>query len=399
MTSRIPSYVPENRVFKLNIYEDERLQGDLHEALTTLHRDAPSIFWTPENGGHWVITRYDLMDEVLRDPQRFSSSGNRSPNVPNAIPQIPINLDPPEHTYYRRILMRHFGTPAINKLVPRIEHWARTLVGDVAGQGHCEFMDEVGSLFPVSIFMEMMGLPLERLREYRALVVEFFGFCTPQRYVELQNEIMGQMREVLLARQLEPRDDMATALQSDDFEGRRMTMGELENLTNLLFQAGMDTVANFAGFFFRYLGTRPELQRLIREQPEQIPQIVEEGFRLFGVVNVGREVRKDLTLAGVEMRAGDIIICMLPLGGLDEARNPEPTSFRIDRADRAHMLFSRGVHMCVGRTLAKVEMQVLLKEWFQRIPEFRIAEGYVPEFRAGQVMGLAHLPLEWAPAR
>jgi cytochrome P450 len=398
MQTSTPEHVPQDLVLRFNIYDDPRLKGDLHQALKRLHRDAPEIFWTPENGGHWVITRGALMEEVLKDHEHFSSRGNHVPYAPDGMVMIPLNLDPPEHTYYRSILMRHFSPPAIKKLEPRVEYWARHLVDRVADAGRCEFMDEVASLFPVSIFMEMMGLPIEHLREYRAIVVEYFGHTTPERWLELQREITRRMREVLDARLIEPRDDMTSKLLRDELDGRKMTMTELEALTNLLFQAGMDTVANFAGFFFRYLGSNPDLQRQIRENPRQIADIVEEGFRLLGVVNNGRMLRQDRTVGGIPMRKDDIIICMLPLAGLDERRNPEPEVFKVNRPGRDHMLFSRGVHLCIGHTLARAEMRVLLAEWFKRIPEYGIAPGYAPTFRAGQVMGLSHLPLEWTPA-
>ena len=385
-----PKHVPQDLVHAFDVYNNEELGRELHGNLTALHHDAPDIFWTPTNNGHWMVTRYDLMDEVLKNHERFSASGNYPPYLTEFEPLIPINLDPPEHNYYRMILMRYFGPPAIKKLEPRVEYWAKTLIGAVADKGHCEFLDEVGSLFPVSIFMELMGLPLERLKEYRALVVELFGdSVTPERYGELMQEIERELFEVMDARRISPQDDMASTLQTDEVGGRRMTREELKSITNLLFQAGMDTVANFAGFFFHYLATRPELQKLIRDNPDRVGDAVEEGFRLFGVVNIGRRVREDLTLGG------DLIMCMLPLGGMDERKNPDPLTFKLDRPGHDHMLFSKGAHLCIGHTLAKSEMRTFVAEWFKRIPEFRLKPGCKPTFRAGSVMGLSHVDLEW----
>lgn len=315
--------IPEDIVFRFDIYKDDRFAGDLHHALLTLHRDAPHIFWTIENGGHWAATRFATMQKVLSDHDSFSAAGNQAPNVPESMPMIPLKIDPPAHNYYRSILMRHFGPTAIKKMEPSVEHWAKTLVDAVADKGHCDFMDEFASLFPVSNFMEMMGLSL---------------------------------------------DDLATKLQTDKIDGRDMTMAELESLTNLLFQAGIDTVANFAVFFLRYLGTRPELQREMRDNPDKLALYVDEGFRMLGVVNNVRRVRHDLELDGVAMRQGDIVMCMHPLGGMDARKNADPSAFDVDRRGRDHMLFSKGVHLCIGHTLARAEMKMLLKQWFSRIP-------------------------------
>ena len=283
----IPSHVPKELVFPFNMYNDARTKGDIHEGLATLFRDAPDLFYTPENGGHWVATRYELMNEIVKDHERFSSREVRVPRVEGSYIAIPLNLDPPEHTFFRLILMHHFSPSAIRRLETRIRHWAKFLIGEIAGKGKCDFADTVGSLFPVSIFMELMGLPLERLREYRALVVEYFGDISAERRVELEKLIGGEMRQVIEARQIERRDDLISKLLDEEVDGKKMTLKELEDLANLMFQAGMDTVANFATFFFRYMGYRPELQRLLHENPDRIPDIVEEGFRMFGVVNNG----------------------------------------------------------------------------------------------------------------
>ena len=393
----IPSHVPKELVFPFNMYNDARTKGDIHEGLATLFRDAPDLFYTPENGGHWVATRYELMNEIVKDHERFSSREVRVPRVEGSYIAIPLNLDPPEHTFFRLILMHHFSPSAIRRLETRIRHWAKFLIGEIAGKGKCDFADTVGSLFPVSIFMELMGLPLERLREYRALVVEYFGDISAERRVELEKLIGGEMRQVIEARQIERRDDLISKLLDEEVDGKKMTLKELEDLANLMFQAGMDTVANFATFFFRYMGYRPELQRLLHENPDRIPDIVEEGFRMFGVVNNGRLVKHDTTLGGVQLRANDMVITMLSMGGLDDRVNADPHRFDIERKNRTHMLFSQGPHLCIGHQLARMEMQIFLDEWVKVMPEFRIADGYVAHFREGSVMGLGHLPIEWTP--
>ena len=395
MPSKKPDHVPDELVFPFNIYTDQRLEGDLHKALKALHRDLPDVFWTPDNGGHWVATRYDLQNEICVDYEHFSARGNHVPYDPAGMVMIPLNLDPPAHNYYRQILMRYFGAPAVKKLDLRVKEWAERLVDNVADRGECDFMEEVASLFPVSIFMEMMGLPLDRLHEYRAIVVEYFGPCTPERYKELQAKITASMMEVVELRKIEPKDDMISGLLVDEIKGRKMTIEEIDACTNLLFQAGMDTVANFAGFLFRFLGGRPDLQKHIVDHPEDVMDIIEEGFRFLGVVNNGRSLREDRKVGGIDMKKGDIIITMLPLAGMDERKNPNPEEFQIKRKDREHMLFSKGAHLCIGHTLARSEMKHLILEWFKRVPEFKVKAGFEPKFRAGQVMGMDHLPLEW----
>ena len=139
-----PSHVPENLVIDFNIYNDQRLAGDLHLALKQMHADLPDIFWTPQNGGHWVVTRYSLIEEICTDHDHFSARGNHVPFDPDGMVMIPLNLDPPEHTVYRNILLKYFGPAAIRKLEPRVQSWAGRLIDNVVDKGECDFMAEVG---------------------------------------------------------------------------------------------------------------------------------------------------------------------------------------------------------------------------------------------------------------
>ena len=98
-------------------------------------------------------------------------------------------------------------------------------------------------------------------------------------------------------------------------------------------------------------------------------------------------------------RQGEMVVCSLPLGGLDERKNADPTRFDIDRSDRQHMTFSIGPHLCVGHYLARAEMRIFTEEWLKRIPHFAMQPGFVPKFRAGFVMALKHVPVEWRVQR
>src|SRR5581483_7576199 len=144
----IPSHVPADRVFEFDLYkldDDPRLNPDVQGGLGFLHQDAPDIFYTPANGGHWVATRYELMLQVLQDPVRFSA---RQLTVPRGAVQqrlVPLSLDPPEHTPYRQILMRYFAPKTIQVLEPAIRARARALVAAVADQGSCDFMKAVAA--------------------------------------------------------------------------------------------------------------------------------------------------------------------------------------------------------------------------------------------------------------
>ena len=113
------------------------------------------------------------------------------------------------------------------------------------------------------------------------------------------------------------------------------------------------------------------------------------------MVNQTRLVKKNIDIAGTAFREGDMVLCMLPMAGIDERANPDPERFDIDRKNREHIIFSAGAHTCVGNILARAEMRVFTEEWIKRIPEFQMAQGVKLDWRPGLVIALRNLPLEW----
>ncbi|MBA2933746.1 cytochrome P450 [Sphingomonas sp. CGMCC 1.13654] len=391
----VPDHVRDEQIVDYDYFADARVTDDPQLDLTSLHGDAPDIFYSPRQGGFWVVTRYDLMSQILRDTDHFS---NRELDIPKSNSDnrmIPLNLDPPEHLGYRMALMRHFDRKHIAALEPKLRWWANHLIDKVIANGGCEFTEDVGAGFPVSVFMELMGLPLDRFEQFRDIVHEYFGGTTVERRIELQNIIIETMRDYFARRRSEPQDDLMSKLVQEQVKGRPLTDEELDSIGFLLFIAGLDTVANTLTFTWRFLAEHPELQGRLANDPDSATDFVEEALRRFSIVQQTRVVKKDYDFEGVSFREGDMVACPLMLGGMDDRRNPEPTKFDIDRQDRAHVAFSTGPHTCVGNFLARAEMRVLAEEWIRRIPRFRIKPGTEPKWRMGGVMALSDVHLEW----
>jgi cytochrome P450 len=393
----IPDHVPRELVHDFNIYEGPRDGRSLHDWIGGLHDRAPDIFFSPALGGHWVVTRFDDASAVLMDAENFSSR-QRLPKAENPYQMIPLNTDPPEHRPYRHILTRFFSSKTVADLQPKIRAWAERLIDGVAPRGRCDFTDELAGIFPVSIFMEMMGLPLERLREFRGTVVEYFGPLTPHRRVELEAQIHRFMAELIEDRRKAPRADLASELLAADVNGRALTPDELRSMTFLLFVAGMDTVANALMFAFRHLASDPSLQAFLASNPDRIPDFVEESMRRYSIVNIQRMATRDLEFRGVQLRKGDMILCPCAAAGLDDRKNPDPQEFDLDRKRRSHINFSTGVHTCAGQFLGRAEMRIFVEEWLRRVPSFSIPERGRGRERAALVMALENLELEWPVA-
>lgn len=395
--SRIPDHVSMDQVIDYDYLDDPRITEDVQLGMHSLHDDAPDIFFSPRNGGFWVVTRYDLMEKVLRDSEHFSNRMVEVPKSQTPYVMIPLNLDPPDHLPFRMAVMRHFDQKKIRSLEPFLREWANRLIDRVIDRGTCEFAEEVAAAFPVSVFMELMGMPLERFEEFRGIVHEFFNFETAERRIEVQGLIVSTMAELFEEKRRNPQDDLMSKLLEEEVRGRKLTTDEINSIGFLLFLAGLDTVANTLSFTFRYLARDPDLQDRLRADSSIVPAFVEESLRRFSIVNQPREVKKDYDFHGAKFRAGDMVVCPLALAGMDERRNPEPETVDVDRRNRAHLAFSTGPHICIGNFLARTEMRILTEEWLKRIPRFRLDPDEQVRWRSGGVMALENLHFRWDP--
>ena len=395
-TPYIPSHVAKDRVFKFDIYADPRVTEDVQGSYARILANAPDVFYTPLNGGHWIVRRYDIISEIVKDPEHFSCREMQIPRVPNPPVFIPLSLDPPENIPYRQALMPRFSPKAIQQLEPKLREWAIKLVDEVASRGECDFVHDIASRYPVTIFMELMGMPLERLREFRQIADQYFSARTPEEFAAIIPTVIGIMTELVELRRKDPGNDLVSHLIAADLGGgRKMTLDELQRTCFLLFLGGMDTVTNVTGFTYQHFACDPALQERLAQKPELIPNFVEEALRLYGVVSNPRIIAKDCDRFGVSFREGDMVLCVLSLAGRDDRVNPNPNMLDIDRPKKAHLTFSTGPHLCVGHVLARAEMRVLTEEWLKRIPSFSLAPGALHKFRLGTVNALESLPLQW----
>jgi cytochrome P450 len=311
---------------------------------------------------------------------------------------IPINLDPPEHTPYRVMLMRYFTPKVIAGIEESMQGWATEVVDRAYQSGHCEFTEDIGAAFPVFVFMQMMGLPLEKFATFRDIVTEFFNHTPKARRIELQLVIKNEFYTVLEERLKEPRDDLISKLANEQVNGRLLTREELGSIGFLLFVAGLDTVANMMSFMFHFLAKRPDLQDLLRIDPSKIVPFVDETLRRFPITNGVRLVTTNVEVAGAQLKAGESIVCPMSIVNLDEQHFDNPTEFDLTRTRRDHVTFSVGPHLCLGHYLARAELRMLLATFLGRIPRFTLPAGYKPRYRAGVVMALENLELEWVPS-
>lgn len=391
-----PEHVKDEVVYDFDIYHHKTFGNTLHDSLAHLHEEASDVLYTPRNGGHWMITRYDQIAEVVQDPESFSVREQQIPRVEHSPTFIPLSLDPPECVPYRQALMPVFSPKAVRSMEDKIRSWAEKVVDDVASKNSCDFVHEVSELFPVSIFIELMGLDPSRLREFRALAEQFFSDMEEEEaFQRISAQIIGILVECIEEKRLKPDEGLISRLLSADIGGRKLTQDEMQNMCFLIFLGGLHTVTNVLSFSYWQLASMPSLQQRLVNQPERINDFVEESIRMFGVINTPRIVAKDCERFGVTFKEGDMVLCMLPMAGRDDRVNDDPATFNIDREKKPYLTFSKGPHLCLGHVLARAEIRILTEEWLKRIPSFRIKEGATQNYTTGTAFGLVDMPLEW----
>jgi cytochrome P450 len=396
----VPAHIPAALVYDFDIYKDGRIASGPHEGYFQLRSAvcAP-LFYTPANGGHWVILDQQLMAEVVRDTEHFSSRQLRIPAVENPPFFIPLSLDPPANIPYRQLLNPFFSQRAVASMGSELSAFAADLVDSVAARGECDFVSEVAARFPINIFIRLIGLAPEKFEIFRQLEEAFVTSYSDEETAAASARILAELDELIELRRREPKEDLTSRLLEARLNGQALTAEQLKSISFLLFLAGLDTVMNVMSFGCQYAARSPAIQQRIAADPAAVEAFAEEVIRLFGTLTAVRIVSNDVAYGGALFKAGDMVLCMLPLAGWDPRRNSDSSSFDFDRKTRSHLTFSTGSHMCLGQFLARAEVRILFAEWFKRIPSFSTAGETVPAVRTGSTFQLLTLPLRWDPAR
>lgn len=402
-TTAIPAHVPRELVSDFNFFTAEGMApaagGDPHLAVQKL-RDGPRIFYSPNNTrdgqGTWILTHIDDMREVLRDTDTFSSHRSIFASaIGENWPMIPLEIDPPDHSSFRKLLNPLFSPQRMEKLESMVRERAVGLIDSFKDKGGCEVMSEFAFPYAVGIFLDFLGLPKERMDQFIGWANSLLHPHTPAERTQAAHEVIAYLDGLAALRRTTPADDFVTLVLNTTVDGRALTDMEIRGISILVFIAGLDTVAAGIGFDLSHLARNLEDQRQLREHPEMIPNAVEEMLRAYSTVQMVRVAKQDTVLAGAHIKAGDLISCPSMLANRDPNEFADPDTIDFTRKADRHMAFAYGVHRCLGSHLARRELIASLEEWLKRIPEFRVKEGTAPVAHGGFVFGVNSLEVRW----
>lgn len=415
--ARKPRHVPAELVYEFDMFLDEEYQRNPFKRVKELTEQAPPIFWTPCNGGHWVTQGYDATFEIGSTPKVFSNEvvphswmnaiakiqkflaniGIKTPRIPMPFPLL---VDPPLHSQYRRPLTSVFSPKNIRQLEAGFRQSAQGLLDAIADQGQCEFISTVAEPLPVQLFLQIFGLPLENLPEYRALLKEHMQGTTEvtSNLAKLTTllGIVDVLRDTLIDRKNNPKDDLISKLWQTEINGKPIELHDIENLAVTLFLGGLDTVVQGIGFGVHHLAVDQELQQQLRDNPDRIDDAIDEILRRYAIATPPRRALTSTELHGVNFKKNDVIYMFLHGANLDPAKFENPEKVDIDRPNKKeHISFNSGPHYCLGAYLAKVELRILYEELLKKIPTFRLDPDKPPKFHAGFIVGIDSLNLVW----
>lgn len=402
-----PDHVPETLVFDFDYNTDPEYCRDPHARAADLIKIAPPVFWTPFNGGHWIFQSHAAVTEALRDHEKFSSE-HFSPEafaaMMSELPEeeripapVPICIDPPLHTKLRQPLFSTFSAKSVLAMEGKIRKLAERLVDAIADQGHCEFQHAVSDVYPVEIFLSMFGLPVEKEREYRELAKKHLSVISPDlaENMLMMKAIADVLRDTIIDRRKNPKDDIISLLWSLKIEGEPMTLELMLSYCVILFIAGLDTVVNALGFGIRHLAMDTQLQHELRENPDQIPNATEELLRRYAFVAPIRMLKKDSEFHGIKLAQGERVMLFIPSASVDEKAYANATTFNPHREKISHLAFGAGPHHCLGAHLARMELKIMYETLLKKLPEFRLDPKNPPAFHGSIIAGPTSVNLVW----
>ena len=352
--------------------------------------------------GMVMISRHEDVMHALRHPELFSSNMDAI-DIGNIRPLIPLQIDPPDHVKFRRLLDPLFSPKEVAKLEPEVRRLVNELIDDFEAAGECEFSDQFAIPLPCTVFLALLGLPLEDLDLFLRFKNSIIrpGGADGDEARSIQRaagtEIYAYFQSVVDARRAEPREDLISGFIAAEVDGHRLSDNDILDICYLFLLAGLDTVTASLTCAVAYLAGHPDRRDAIAADLSLVPAAVEELLRWESIVpGVPRVAMNDIEIGGEVIREGESVMCMLGAANIDPGEFPDADVVDLERPGNRHLAFGGGVHRCLGSHLARLEMRVALEELHRRLPDYAIKEGEKPAYTMG-IRAVDYLPLVFTP--
>jgi cytochrome P450 len=378
--------------------------GDPHAVFRRLRHDDP-VHWYPGSGGAWCLLKHADIEAVSRDPRLFTSTRGiqigLSPEAtrPEGVPPTILEMDPPEHNRYRKLVIGAFTPAAAAELEPTVRQIARDCLAALDRDAVVDFVDAVAVPVPMYVIADMLGVSREDRADFKrwsdAMIEAGGGRRGPQTDAAL-GEMFAYFQGVLEQRRRAPREDLITTLAQAEVDGDRLSDSEILIFCVTLLSAGNETTRNLISGGALLLMQNPDERRKLLERPELLPGAVEEMLRWWTPVHSFiRTSTRDTELRGRSIRSGQTVQLLYASANRDEdiwGDDADRFDVTRDHTGRRHLAFGFGEHLCLGAPLARLEARVVFEELLAHHPVFEPAGE--PELLDSRLMhGVERLPV------
>jgi len=387
--------------------------GIPHEVFARLRREDPVAQCLYEGRPFWSVTRYADLTTVTRDPSTYSSARGMT-NLPDLTPdqmaarRSIIDTDPPEHVRLRKLAMPAFTGRRVRGYEETTSEIARTLLRDAADAGEVDIVSAIAAPLPIRVIVGILGVPEEdtdhlvrlsdELIDSSGLTDDAYGNVTPLELLPFSSPASHALFEygeqLGRERRAHPQDDLVTTLVEAQVDGDRLSEAEYRNMFHVLVFAGNETTRTAISNGIAAFIDNPDQLELLHAQPELIDQAVEEIIRYATpVLHMRRTATRDTELAGTQIRENDKVVIWYASANFDETEFPDPLRFDITRPVRPPQVSfgAKGPHHCLGAPLARLEINILLREILAQGLRFE-GNGPIERTRSNFVNGIAALP-------
>ncbi|KAA1193032.1 cytochrome P450 [Pseudohalioglobus sediminis] len=396
-----------------DLTKPETYAGGLPRDVFRHLRQEQPVYWheDPEQGvGFWAVTRQADLDYVSKHPELFSSAErgcllNEMEGDQLAMIQTQlINMDPPQHLKYRRLVRAAFTPRMVDTYEERFREVARGLVEKVAPAGRCEFVQDIAVDLPLIAICELMGVPLDKRQRLFELTNIMLGMDDPELSTSEEDGLNAAMEMFMMAMELaaehraNPRNDIVNVLLTGTVEDEPLSDDDFCNFFLMLIVAGNETTRTVTSHGMRLLMAHPDQYEALVKHPQMIEDAVEEILRYNpAVIAFRRTAMADLELGGQRISKGDKVLMFYGAASADEAVFKDGDRFDITRAQREdvrneHRAFGVGQHFCLGSHLARLELRVIFEEITRLIRNPRL-DGEIKWLRSNFISGIKSMPI------
>ncbi|MGW4975798.1 cytochrome P450 family protein [Streptomyces mirabilis] len=330
----------------------------------------------------WLVTRYEDVREALANPLLSMDKKHALPgsyqglSLPTALDANLLNMEAPDHTRIRRLVVRAFTSRRIEQLRTPVRETADRLLDALGSHGSADLMTAYAAPLPITVICDLLGIPGEHRRDFRAWtdVLVAPDPTRPGAAKEAVAAMLGFLTQLLADKRKKPADDLLSELIAVRDEGDRLTEDELMSLAFLILFAGYENTVQLIGNAILGLLTHPDQLAALRANPERFPNAVEEFARHEGpaLLAIRRFPVEDVTIRAVTVPAGETVLLSLAAANRDPARFPDPERLDLGRDASGHLALGRGIHYCVGAPLARLETEIAVTALLERLPDLAL---------------------------